>query len=89
MSGRSRHGAPERNTQKMPLRRRRSSTRGLLGTSFACRPPLTASARGGSLDLRPGRWKACGAVEQRKVTKEKVKGSAPQGARRATRRQIA
>jgi len=27
--GRSRHGAPERNTQKMPLRMRRSSTRGM------------------------------------------------------------
>jgi hypothetical protein len=28
MHGRSRHGAPERKTQKMPLRMRRSSTRG-------------------------------------------------------------
>jgi len=27
-SGRSRHGAPDRNTQKMPLRTRRSFTRG-------------------------------------------------------------
>ena len=29
MAGRSRQGAPDRNTQKMPLRTRRSSTRGL------------------------------------------------------------
>jgi hypothetical protein len=29
MSGRSRQGAPDRSTQKMPLRTRRSSTRGL------------------------------------------------------------
>jgi hypothetical protein len=33
-----------------------------------CRPALTAPARGGVRDLRSGREKACGAVEQEKGT---------------------
>src|SRR5215475_2274825 len=37
---------------------------------MACRPTLTASARDGRGDPRSGRRKACGAVEQRKVTDE-------------------
>src|SRR5262245_21827431 len=37
---------------------------------MACRPTLTASVRDGRGDPRSGRRKACGAVEQRKVTDE-------------------
>src|SRR5262245_64826714 len=37
---------------------------------MACRPTLTAPARDGRGDPRSGRRKACGAVEQRKVTDE-------------------
>jgi len=35
-----------------------------------CRPTLTAPARDGVRDLRSGRKKACGAVEQKKTLKE-------------------
>jgi hypothetical protein len=43
------------------------------------RPTLTASARAGVRNLRSGRKKACGAVEQKKAQKQRKKGldSAP------------
>jgi len=50
------------------------SRRGLETPQSACmterRPALTAPARGGVGDLRSGRKKACGAVEQKKGQKE-------------------
>jgi hypothetical protein len=50
------------------------SRRGLETPQSACvtesRPALTAPARGGLRDLRSGRKKACGAVEQKKGRKE-------------------
>ena len=43
------------------------------------RPTLTASARAGVRNLRSGRKKACGAVEQKKVTE--AREGVPVGAR--------
>jgi hypothetical protein len=50
------------------------SRRGLetaeIGLPAECRPTLTVSARDGVRNLRSGRKKACGAVEQKKALKQ-------------------
>ena len=46
LSGRSRHGAPDRKTQKMPLRTRRSFTRGTLRGLLGVASPVPANVLG-------------------------------------------
>jgi hypothetical protein len=49
------------------------------------RPTLTASARAGVRNLRSGRKKACGAVEQKKAPKQRKKEESVQAGKKRLR----